>query len=134
MSAATERYFREIVCMFQKTLDDETGAIAMAAELMGNVIMEDKLIHVIGTGGHSNLGAEEMFWRAGGLVPINAILDPGTMLSHGAIRSNHVERAGGYAKAVLDAYRVHPGMQAAGTSTRSSIYSSIHICPTEMRS
>jgi uncharacterized phosphosugar-binding protein len=69
--------------------------------------MEDKLIHVIGTGGHSNLGAEEMFWRAGGLVPINAILDPGTALIHGALRSNFVERSSGYAKAVLDAYGIN---------------------------
>jgi len=110
MSIYTEEYFRQISAMFATTVSESSEAIERAAALMGEAIMQDKLIHVIGTGGHSNLGAEEMFWRAGGLVPINAILDPGTLISNGAIRSNHVERSRGYAKTVLDAYRVHDGV------------------------
>ena len=46
--------------------------------------------------GHSYIASEEMFWRAGGLVPIYPILDPGLSLSHGAWRSNLVERTPGY--------------------------------------
>lgn len=110
MSAFIEQYHRGIAAMYEKIVSGNTESIPKAAELMGSAIMNDKLIHVIGTGGHSNLGAEEMFWRAGGLVPVNAILDPGTALIHGAIRSNHVERSAGYAKAVLDAYRVKDGV------------------------
>ncbi|KPK74997.1 MAG: hypothetical protein AMJ89_05065, partial [candidate division Zixibacteria bacterium SM23_73] len=41
-----------------------------------------------------------------GLAPINAILDAGTNLIHGAKRSNYIERTPGYAQKVLDAYRV----------------------------
>jgi len=52
------------------------------------------------------MAAEEVLWRAGGLAPINAILDPGTNLIHGAKRSNVIERTPGYALKVLDAYRV----------------------------
>lgn len=110
MSVYLEQYYQKIVSMYKTILADPSGAIGKAAELMGSTIMEDKLIHVIGTGGHSNLGAEEMFWRAGGLVPINAILDPGTALIHGALRSNFVERSSGYAKAVLDAYGIVDGL------------------------
>lgn len=110
MSVYTEQYFHKIVSMYETILADNSGAIEKAAELMGAAVMDDKLIHVIGTGGHSNIGAEEMFWRAGGLVPINAILDPGTALIHGALRSNHIERSGGYAKAVMDAYRIDDGV------------------------
>jgi len=40
------------------------------------------------------------------LAPINAILDPGTNLIHGAKRSNLIERTPGYAAKVLEAYRV----------------------------
>ena len=52
------------------------------------------------------MAAEEVLWRAGGLAPVNAILDAGTNLIHGAKRSNHIERTPGYAQSVLDAYRV----------------------------
>jgi len=76
-----------------------------AAEVMARSIMADGMIHVIGPGGHSNMAAEEVLWRAGGLAPINAILDAGTNLIHGAKRSNVIERTPGYAARVLDAYR-----------------------------
>jgi len=68
--------------------------------------MADGMIHVIGPGGHSNMAAEEVLWRAGGLAPVNAILDAGTNLIHGAKRSNVIERTPGYAASVLNAYRV----------------------------
>jgi uncharacterized phosphosugar-binding protein len=80
--------------------------IEAAAKVLAAAIADDQLIHVIGPGGHSNMAAEEVLWRAGGLVPINAILDPGTNLIHGAKRSNYIERTPGYAAKVLDAYRV----------------------------
>ena len=84
----------------------QTEEIEQAARVMAASIADDKLIHVIGPGGHSNMAVEEVLWRAGGLVPINAILDAGTNLIHGAKRSNYIERTPGYAARVLDAYRV----------------------------
>ena len=84
----------------------EEQTITAAARVMAKSIASDGIIHVIGPGGHSNMVAEEVLWRAGGLVPINAILDAGTNLIHGAKRSNYIERTPGYAQGVLDAYRV----------------------------
>ena len=81
-------------------------AIERAAEAVAGSLARDELLHVIGPGGHSSMAAEEVFWRAGGLAPVNAILDPGFNLIHGAKRSNIVERTPGYAVRVLDAYRV----------------------------
>ena len=69
---------------------------------MAAALERDRPIHVFGTGGHSAMGAEELFFRAGGLVPINAILDEGVLLAHGALRSMLVERTPGYGAAVLD--------------------------------
>ena len=60
-------------------------------------------------GGHSNMAAEEAFYRAGGLAAMNPLLDAGTNLIHGALRSTYVERTPGYAKAVLDAYGIASG-------------------------
>ncbi|MCS7176000.1 sugar isomerase domain-containing protein, partial [Pseudothermotoga sp.] len=75
-----------------------------------SAIEKDQLVHVIGPGGHSNMGAEELFYRAGGLVPVNAILDPGTLLAMGARRSTIVERTPGYGVSVLNAYNVKDGV------------------------
>jgi uncharacterized phosphosugar-binding protein len=87
-------------------IEAQRSAIEAAAEVLARAVADDQLIHVIGPGGHSNMAAEEVLWRAGGLAPVNPILDAGTNLIHGAKRSNYVERTPGYARQVLDAYRV----------------------------
>lgn len=61
----------------------------------------DPVIHVFGPGGHSNLAAQEIFFRAGGLMHIEAILDEGTLLSNGALRSMAMERLPGYGRLVI---------------------------------
>jgi uncharacterized phosphosugar-binding protein len=109
MSKYFNAYYETVTGIFQDVLKEET-AIGKAAFIIAQKIMEDKLVHVIGPGGHSNMGAHEMFWRAGGLVPINAVLDAGTALIHGAKRSNIIERLPGYAKAIFDSYRIEDGV------------------------
>jgi uncharacterized phosphosugar-binding protein len=98
------------VGLFEQIEREEQQAIDRAADLMAEAIKRDQLIHIIGPGGHSNIGAYEMFYRAGGLVPINAILDPGTLLSMGARRSTIIERTPGYGQAVLEAFEVNDGV------------------------
>jgi uncharacterized phosphosugar-binding protein len=105
MSSETKFYRDSLVEVMDK-IHQELPEIEKAAAVMAKAVMDDKLIHVIGPGGHSNMGVEELLWRAGGLAPINAILDPGTNLIHGAKRSNIIERTHGYAKGVLDSYRI----------------------------
>ena len=105
MNKEFEAYASAISTIVTKIAAEEK-AITEAARVIAKSIAADGIIHVIGPGGHSNMAAEEVLWRAGGLVPINAILDAGTNLIHGAKRSNYVERTPGYARQVLDAYRV----------------------------
>lgn len=93
-----------------KKISDETEALEQAACLCADAIEKDELIHVIGTGGHSNMAVEEVLWRAGGLAPIDAVLDAGTNVIHGAKRSNIIERCPGYGIRVMDAY----GLNKAG--------------------
>lgn len=87
-------------------IEGEEESFEKAAKIIVDAVQAEKMVHVIGPGGHSNIGVEEVLWRAGGLAIWDAILDPGTNLIHGAKRSNIVERTPGYAKAVLDAYHV----------------------------
>ncbi|MEQ2457319.1 sugar isomerase domain-containing protein [Flavonifractor hominis] len=98
--------YKETISGLLDAIAGEREAVSRAACAMGESIMRGQVIHVIGPGGHSNMAVEEMFSRAGGFACINAILDPGTNLSHGGFRSMRVERTPGYAIPVLDSYRV----------------------------
>ncbi len=109
MTRYAKRY-TETVRTLLAEIDTEERSINAAARLMSDAIARDELIHVIGTGGHSNIGTYEMFMRAGGLAPVNGILDPGTLVSMGARRSSRIERTPGYAPAVLDSFNVTGGV------------------------
>jgi uncharacterized phosphosugar-binding protein len=76
--------------------------VASAAKIVADRIAEDELIYVYGPGGHSNLGTQEVFFRAGGLMHINPILDEGTLISSGALRSMAMERLPGYGRIVME--------------------------------
>lgn len=108
MSIAS-RYCDGVVNLVREIASTQEDNILRGAKLCAETIKNGRLINVIGPGGHSNIAVEEVLWRAGGLVHVNAILDPGTNLIHGAKRSNIVERTPGYAKAVLDSYRLKEG-------------------------
>lgn len=105
MNKEAQEYKNIITSVLDEIISEEE-AVKKAAAVIGDSIMRDQVIHVIGPGGHSNMAVEEMFSRAGGFACINAILDPGTNLSHGGFRSMKVERIPGYAVAVLNSYGV----------------------------
>ncbi|NLG84787.1 MAG: SIS domain-containing protein [Firmicutes bacterium] len=102
----TEAYYTAVNTIVRQIVEKEAENIRAAATVLAYAIMAGRLIHVFGTGGHSYMAGEEMFYRAGGLQPINAILDPGVSLAAGATRTTIIERTPGYARSVLDAYRV----------------------------
>ncbi|BCV22316.1 sugar isomerase domain-containing protein [Moorella sp. Hama-1] len=103
------QYLNKIFKHLQKIHDEEGDAIKKAARLVADHIKEDNLVYVYGPGGHSNLASQEIFFRAGGLMHISAILDEGTLLSNGALRSMAIERTPGYGKIVIDDYGLQKG-------------------------
>jgi len=96
------RYFDAVTGLMRTILETERGSVGRAAELLAARINEDELVHVYGPGGHSNLASQEIFFRAGGLMHVSAILDEGTLLSSGALRSMAIERMPGYGRIVID--------------------------------
>lgn len=102
-------YHAEVSSILARIVSDEARNISEAAEVLADCVERGNLIYVFGTGGHSYMAGEEMFYRAGGLQPLSAILDSGVSLANGARRSTIVERTPGYAKTVLDAYGVAEG-------------------------
>ncbi len=90
-------------------LRDEAGNLAKAAQLLADSIAQGGVLHVFGAG-HSHLFAEELAFRAGGLAPVNPILDIGyTLIGGPPSRSTRLERLEGYVESVLDGYDLRPG-------------------------
>jgi uncharacterized phosphosugar-binding protein len=107
--ALTVLYFDRVTALMRRILDEEKHSLDAAATRLAEQIAADRLVHVYGPGGHSNLAAQEIFFRAGGLMHVNAILDEGTLLSNGALRSMAVERTPGYGKMVIADNRLGAG-------------------------
>ncbi len=72
----------------------------MAGSMAAQAIARGGVVHVFGSG-HSHMIAEEAFFRAGGLAPVNPILDETLIFLHGAIASTRAERTSGYAQELL---------------------------------
>ncbi|MFC5402959.1 sugar isomerase domain-containing protein [Cohnella soli] len=105
----TNQYFMKVVAHLQQLHDSTPSAILEAAECIADQIKQDKLVYAYGPGGHSNLASQEIFFRAGGLMHINAILDEGTLLSSGALRSMTIERLPGYGNIVMKESGIQSG-------------------------
>lgn len=97
-----QEFFDQAVGYMTRIKEEERERIATVASLIADQIEKDKLIYIWGPGGHSNMNAMEIFFRAGGLMHVSAILDEGTMLSSGAMRSMAIERTPGYGRIVID--------------------------------
>ncbi|WP_052666999.1 sugar isomerase domain-containing protein [Nitriliruptor alkaliphilus] len=100
-TALMAEYLGKVTDLLDTIRQEQAPAVHQAAELIADHIARDELVYVYGPGGHSNLAAQEVFFRAGGLVHISAILDGGTLLSDGALRSMAMERTPGYATVVM---------------------------------
>jgi uncharacterized phosphosugar-binding protein len=102
-------YLDEITALLARIRDEEGDAIARAGRAVADRIAADRLVYVIGPGGHSQIGAEEVFSRAGGLACIVSFLDDGFYLGNGAARSMAIERTPGYARAILGTEALEAG-------------------------
>ncbi len=103
-----ESFIVEVQKQIKETVNSEGQAIKKAAAVLVETIEMDGIIHTFGSG-HSALVAQEIFCRAGGIVPVNAILDPSFMVSYGAMRSTNMERLPGAASISLAGHQIRSG-------------------------
>lgn len=102
------RYFTAARDLLAKVADSQEAPMAQAIERIGKSLIDGGVWHVFGTG-HSHMTAEELYYRAGGLAPVNAILFPALMQHEGPVTSTQLERLPGLAKIILDKASVLPG-------------------------
>jgi len=72
-------YYGIVQEQMKRQFEEEKENIEQAAKWCADSIQSDRVIHAFGCG-HSQMFGMEIFYRAGGLVPINAMLLP-----HGAV-------------------------------------------------
>ncbi len=102
MKNYVREYLDEIESHLEKICNEQQGMMGRAARMMADHIKSHKVIYVFGSGGHSNMMAEELFHRAGGLACFSPLFVD-------SIRIPHVpmgERCAALATYALDFYGV----------------------------
>lgn len=94
------RYLEVTRGLIERLGSEEWPNIRAAAELIADALGRGHELHAFGTG-HSHMLAEELFYRAGGLVRVSPILFEGLMLHASAPLSTSLERLPGLAEALL---------------------------------
>ncbi len=89
-------------------MSEDTGPVALAAQWCADAIGGGGLVHVFGSG-HSHMAAEEAFHRAGGLVPVNAVLVEWLMVHQGGRRAGLLERQPGLGELIVSTEPVEAG-------------------------
>ncbi len=69
-------YLSAIIELLHQVQQTEQEAIERAAQVIAGAIQADHLVYVFGPT-HAGILAQELCYRAGGLVPVNPILPPG---------------------------------------------------------
>lgn len=86
----------------------QAAQISEAASWVAESLLGGGVWHIFGTG-HSHMAAEELYYRAGGLAAVNAVLFPALMQHEGPAASTQLERTPGLAKVVLGKEDLRPG-------------------------
>lgn len=96
---------RSVMDTIERTQGEE---IRCAGILVGKSLLTGGVWHLFGTG-HSHLISEEVYYRAGGLAPVNAILFPALMQHEGPATSTKLERLPGLARLIFEKEDIRPG-------------------------
>lgn len=98
-------YIENVQRIISDVLDKQLDKINECAALFADAIKNSHNIFFLGTG-HSSLLAQEVFYRAGGLVNIRPILETSLLLNESAAKSTQVERLEGYAHILYERYDI----------------------------
>jgi uncharacterized phosphosugar-binding protein len=96
----------ELLERFQET---QLENVERAAEVIAQAVADGHTLYAWG-GPHSSLPVQDIFWRAGGLALVNAVLTPGLSLEQGPIYlTSFFERAEGAGREFFGQIGAEPG-------------------------
>lgn len=107
MTHAYRTYLRRIYDIIEDMLYTQGREIDTAAQWMADTIEQRNIVHLFGSG-HSHMVAEEVFHRAGSLLPLNPMLDPNLTL-FGMVNATLLERTPGYGRVVVGTHDIREG-------------------------
>lgn len=98
-------YLHEIHTILDRVVETQREQIEKAAQIVADTVARDGIVYTFGTG-HSHIIAEDVAYRAGGLAPVDAILEPSLTGHDKVIQSEYMERIEGIAEVILNYYEV----------------------------
>lgn len=101
-------YLNNLQKILETIISDQLDAIEACSKAFAETLENNHNIFLFGTG-HSHMLAEELFYRAGGLVNIHPVLETALMLHESASKSTEMERLEGYAQILFDSYSMQAG-------------------------
>lgn len=107
LSVPAEAFVRTSLEVIRATMDREAAHCAQASAWLAEAVAADGLIRVFATG-HSRLLAEEIFYRAGGLAPVDAVLEDTVSGYRDVSKSELTERLEGLGEIIVAHRRMAP--------------------------
>ena len=102
-----QQYYQAIQERLTAITKTQGNAVEAATDAMASTTMADDLIYVYGAGGHSYIGSEEFFSRAGGLANISPLFEPSLALAGGGRKSTMLERVPGIGDKIVSAHELN---------------------------
>ncbi|HEX2099294.1 MAG TPA: sugar isomerase domain-containing protein [Candidatus Synoicihabitans sp.] len=84
MSSPIDSYFAASLELLTRTRHANATTLVRAGELVGESIARGGVLHTFGSG-HSEIIAREIIGRAGGLMPVTGLFDPGMGFSENVV-------------------------------------------------
>ncbi|MDQ0339341.1 putative phosphosugar-binding protein [Caldalkalibacillus uzonensis] len=129
-----QQYIKRIKALIAELEQGQKVNMRKAAEKVAEGLAKGGIIQLFGAG-HSHLLAEEVFYRAGGLVPVKPIFEERLMLHQGAVRSSRLEKQCGYADTFIQDQdiREHDVVFVISTSGRNPVPIDVALAAKEKR-
>ena len=109
MASKSLEFVQHIKDIIDNVVETQYSKINQVSDLMVNAIKNGKCIYVFGAS-HAGIIAQEVFYRTGGLVPINPILPSSLMLNTRPVtHTSAMERLEGYGSEVLKTTNIQEG-------------------------
>ena len=107
-SNIAKEYLSHMTGYLSTMVGSQQDQVSAAAQILMEQIRKDGLIHVYGVGGHSYVGSEEFFYRAGGLANISPMFESSLSLAAGGQKSTMLEREENIGDKIVKAHHLGP--------------------------